>query len=245
MTDAVQIPNARPFDLFAETIEELYAEAKHWADGEPIANEKQAEAVQTLMRQVQQAEKDADLERKREAEPFDKAKAEIQDRYNVLIAPLTNKKPGKTALAIKALKETLAPWLQKKDEEQRAAAAAARAAADRAAQEAADALRTSVGNLEAREQAEAVVQASEQAQRDAKAADAARPQATGQGKAATLRTSYKPVMTDRRLACRWAFEVAPEVFDEVLLKLAEQHVAAGKRGEQLPGFRIDEVKTVV
>lgn len=244
-TEPAPIPNARPFDLFSETILDLYNEAKNWADGEPIANDKQAEAVQTLMRQIQQAEKDADAARKLEAKPFDDAKAEVQERYNVLIAPLSNKKPGKTALAIKALKETLAPWLQKKDEEQRLAAAEARRAAEEAAQKAADALRASQGNLEAREQAEAVADAAEQAQRQAKTADKARPQATGQGRAATLRTSYKAVLIDRREACRFFFQQNPEAFDDLITKLANDLVAAGKREGQLPGFRVDEIKSVV
>lgn len=244
-TDAAPIPNARPYDLFAETINDLYDEARNWADGEPIASEEQAEAVQTLMRMIQQTEKDADAARKAEAKPFDDAKAEIQERFNVLIAPLTNKKPGKTALAIKALKETLAPWLKKKDDEQKAAAAEARRAAEEAAQKAAEALRASQGNLEAREKAEAVVDEAEAAARAAKAAEAVRPQAKGEGRAATLRTSYKAVLVDRRLACRFFFAENPAAFDQLITKLANDLVAAGRRGDQIPGFRIDEEQTVV
>jgi membrane protein involved in colicin uptake len=245
MTDPAPIPNARPYDLFAETINDLYEEARHFADGEPITTPGQAEAVQALMRQIQQAEKDADEERKREAKPFDDGKAEVQERYNALIAPLSNKKPGKTALAIKALKETLAPYLQNLADEQAAAAKAARDAADKAAQDAADAMRAAQGNLAAREAAEATVEAASEAQRAAKTAETARPQATGQGRAATLRTTYKPTMIDRREALRHFFAIDRRAFDAVVMKLAEDQVAAGKRGVQVPGFRIDAIQTVV
>ena len=44
------LPNARPYDLLREHIEELYAEAKNFADGEPIATPGQAEAVAHIPR---------------------------------------------------------------------------------------------------------------------------------------------------------------------------------------------------
>jgi len=128
-----------------------------YANGEPIQTPEQAEAVQTLMRQIQEAETGAENERKNEAKPFDDGKAEVQARYNPLIAPITNKNPGKTALAIKALKATLAPWLKKLADEQEAIARAAREEAQRIADLAAEAQRNAAANnIEANEEAEAV-----------------------------------------------------------------------------------------
>lgn len=242
MTDPIS--NARPYDLHAETINDLYDEAKNWADGEPIAHEDHAEAVQTLMRQIQEAEKGADDERKNEAKPHDDAKKEIQDRYNPLIAPLTNKQPGKTALAVKALKALLAPYLQKKDEEQRAAADAARAEAQRKLEEAQAAQQSAAAsNLSAQEDVEELFADAKTAEREAKAAEVARPQAAGHGRAATLRSSWAPTLTDVRAACRHYFTTNPEAFQEAVQRLAEAEVRAGKR--TIPGFDVIETKTVV
>src|ERR1035438_2770785 len=111
MTKPAQVPAADravsvkdnqpdPFEAHKLNIEGLYMEAKNWLDGEPIANEAQAEKVQTLLRMIQEAEKAADDSRVIEKKPLDEAIAAIQDRYNPLIAPIKNKKPGKCALAI-------------------------------------------------------------------------------------------------------------------------------------------------
>ena len=229
-------PELTPFELLEEHINDLYAEAKNHADGEPIANPGQAEAVQTLMRQIQQAEKAADAERVRENEPFDLGKAQVQARYAPLIANTKTAK-GKTVLAVEVLKSHLAPWLKKLDDDQRAAALAARAEADRIAALAAAAHQQAAANdLEARERASAAIDAAKAAEKVAKAAETARPQAMGQGRAATLRTTYRPVLTDAQAACRHYWTINPGAFTDLINKLAADDVASGKRS--IPGFDV-------
>ena len=241
--EPIHLSNATPFVLIEEHINDLYAEAKNHADGEPITTPGQAEAVQTLLRQIQQAEKAADAERVKENTPFDEGKAEVQARYAPLIANTKTVK-GKTVLAVEVLKSHLAPWLQKLAEEQRAAAAAARAEAERLAAIAAAEVRAAAANdLEAREAAEAKVTDAKAAEKAARAAETARPQATGQGRAATLRTSYKAVLNDPLVACRHYWEVNPQAFSVLIRQLAADDIAAGKRS--IPGFTIEEVRTVV
>ena len=241
--EPIHLSNATPFMLIEEHINELFDEAKNHADGEPIANEGQAEAVQTLMRQVQAAKKAADAERVKENEPFDTGKAEVQARYALLIGDTKTVK-GKAVLAEQALKSHLGPWLAKKDEEQRAAAAAARAEAERLAIEAAEAARLAAANdLGAREDAEAKVTEAKAAERAARAAETARPQASGHGRAVTLRTSYKAVLNDPTAACRHYWQIMPEAFGPLIRQLAADDIAAGKRA--IPGFTVEEVRTVV
>lgn len=237
------IPNARPYDLIREHIEELYAEAKNFADGEPIATPGQAEAVQTLMRQIQQAEKAADAERVKENEPFDAGKAEVQARYAPLIGN-TKAVKGKTVQAVEALKACLAPWLKRLDDEQKAKAEAARLVAEKAIQDAAEAMRQAQSaNLSEREDAEQKIQEAQAAQKAARDAENARPQASGMGRAATLRTSYKAVLVDAQVAAGAYWKRDPSAFNAFLQKMADADVASGRR--DIPGFDVVEVQTVV
>jgi hypothetical protein len=237
------LPNATPFILIAESIDELYAEARHFADGEPITTSGQAEAVQSLMRQIQQAEKAADAERVKENEPFDAGKAEVQARYAPLIGN-TKAIKGKTVQAVEALKACLAPWLKRLDDEQKAKAEAARLVAEKAIQDAAEAMRQAQSaNLSEREDAEQKIQEAQAAQKAARDAENARPQASGMGRAATLRTSYKAVLVDAQVAAGAYWKRDPSAFNAFLQKLADADVASGRR--DIPGFDVVEVQTVV
>jgi hypothetical protein len=71
------IPNATPFDLIADHLEDLISEARIFADGEPVSNQGQADAVSALIEDLRLAAKDADAERVRENEPHDKANAAV------------------------------------------------------------------------------------------------------------------------------------------------------------------------
>lgn len=241
--EPVRLLNARPYDLIREHIEELFGEAKNHADGEPIATPGQAEAVQTLLRQIQAAKKAADAERVLENTPFDTGKAEVQSRYASLIGD-TKAGKGKAVIAEDALKAHLLPWQIKLADEQREAADAARAEAQRLADLAAEAHRAVAANdLAAREAAEALVTDAKAADQAAKAAETARPQVSGQGRAATLRASYKAVLTDAQVAAGAYWKRDPAAFNAVLQSLADADVASGRR--DIPGFRVDAVQSVV
>lgn len=229
-----------PFEAHAANIEDLYAEAKNWCDGEPITTQAQADEVSRLLGMIREAENAAEETRKIEAKPFDDGKAEVQARYN----PLIQKTTGKTALAALACKAALAPWLQKLENEKLASAAAARQAADEAAKLAAEALAAAApDNLGAREAAEGLAKAAKKAGQAANRAEGDKAAAAGLGRAVTLRSYWAPELTDGVLAARhyWA-ERRPEC-EAFFLTLAKTDVASGKR--QIPGFVVTEDRRAV
>lgn len=227
--------NRSPFELSQETIEDLYAEAKLWMDGQLIASQEHADDVQRLMRLIQAAEKEADERRKEEAKPHDDAKAEIQTRYNALIGNTKTVK-GKTVLAIEACKKALAPWLRKVEEEnQRKAEEARQAAAEklRLAQEAMQARQT----LEDAERAEALAKEAKQAEADARKAGNAKAAAKGEGRAVTLRDYYSAEVTDFTAFARFIWTDRPDDMRAFLASKATQLVDAGLR--DLPGVKVN------
>jgi hypothetical protein len=232
-------PPKSPYEAAKDRIEELYTEAGNWLDGEPVSSQEQADAIQKLMREIQEAEKAADEARKVEAKPFDDGKAEVQARYN----PLIQKDKGMTARAVQACKSALAPWLKKLDEIQRAAAEAARKEAEEKRLAAMEAMRQrDAANLADREAAEALVAEAKKADAEAKKAEAAKPQAKGAGRAASLRTYYTATVTDYEAFARHLWTTHPETFEPFLDDIASRMASAGSR--ELPGVSIVEDRRV-
>lgn len=187
-------PEPTPFDAVKEKIEGLYGEAKNWLDGEPIANQEQADSVQKLLRLIQSAEKEADEARKEEAKPHDDAKAAIQDRYNTLIGK-TKSVTGLTVMAVEACKQALKPWLLKVDEEKRQREEELRKQAEDARIAAMEAAKHR-DSLEGREQFEQAAQQARQIEDEARRAARDKASAKGEGRAVTLRDKYTPEVTD-------------------------------------------------
>ena len=232
-------PPKTPYEQSKERVEELYAEAKGWLDGEPITSQAQADEIQKLMRLIQEAEKVAESHRKAEAQPFDDGKAEVQARYN----PLIQKDKGLTARAVSACKSALAPWLKKLDDEQRAAAKLARKEAEEKRLAALEAMRQrDAANLDQQEAAEALLAEAKKAEADAKKAENAKPQAKGVGRAASLRTYYVATVTDYKAFARHLWTTHPEVFEPFLDEIAARMASAGSR--DLPGVSIVEDRRV-
>lgn len=232
-----------PFEAHRVNIEDLFSEAKNWLDGDPIASQEAADKVQQLLRMIQEAHKAADAERVKENIPFDEGKAEVQAKYAPLIADTKSVK-GKTVLATGACKKALSPWLAKVAAEQAAAAKALRDAAEVVAAKAAEAMRQApADDLTARETAEDAVSTAKAAEQAARAAGKARPQASGYGRAATLRDNWQPSLVDAQAAARHYWTINPQAFNAVLSKLAQDDVASGKR--QIPGFEIVNRPSVV
>ena len=242
--EPIHLPNATPFDLIADHLEDLIAEARNFADGEPVASQGQADAVSALIESLRIAAKDADAERVRENKPHDDAKAAVQARYNVWIAPLTNKVPGKVFKAIDALKACLQPYLAKLDAEKREAERIAREAADKAARDAAEAMRAAAANdLQAREEAEALIAQAEAAQKVAKAAAGDKAHATGGSRAMGLRSVWRATVTDAQAAAAHYWRTNPDAFAVLLQKLADDDVRSGKRSG-IPGVEIVEERVL-
>jgi hypothetical protein len=241
--EPIHLTNATPFDLIADHLEDLIAEARNFADGDPVASQGQADAVSALIESLRIAAKDADAERVRENKPHDDAKAAVQAKYAPLIADPKNKNPGKVWKAIDALKACLQPYLAKLDAEKREAERVAREAADKAAKDAADAMRAAAANdLQAREQAEALIADAEAAQKVAKAAAGDKAHATGGSRAMGLRSVWKAELKDAQIAAGFFWKRDPSVFNAFLQKLADEDVRAGKRS--IPGFDVTEARVL-
>jgi len=237
-------PEETPFEAIRVHAEDLLVEVRNWADGAQIETQAQADEVARLLDEVQKADRTADAARKREVEPIDKQRDEIQARYNVYIAPLKNKAPGKLPLAAAALKTTLAAWLKKLDDEKRAAAAAAQAEADAKAAEARAAMQQAAteGDFGAMEAAEELVSDASKAQADAKRAANDKAQAVGDGRARGLRSYFTPMLADPKAALVHYVSTRPDDVKAFLLSLAKTDVQNGAR--KIPGFDVIEERRV-
>lgn len=224
---------ADPAVLFAEEVNDLLLEARNYLDGEPIANETQAEAVSSLLNRLRRVSKDADEARKAEKKPHDDAAKAVQAKWTPII--------GKADLAVTTAKQALAPWLLKIEEDQRREAEVARMEAERLAAVAAEAHASAAGNLEATEEAERVLKAAGAAQAHAKQAEKARPLAKGGERAIGLVDVFTPVLTDPCAALKHYREHQPAALKEWLLDQARADVRAGKRS--IPGFTIEHERT--
>lgn len=230
-------PAPTPYEAARDRIEDLFGEATLWLDGAKVDSQDLADGIANLLTELRKAAKEADAARKVEAEPFDLGKAEVQARYKPILT--------KVEQAEKACKAAMAPWLKKKADEIEAAAKAAREAADRKKREAEEAIRaTDASNLAARAAAEELVKAAKRADTAANKAERTTATAGGfAGKAAGLRTTYKPEIKDAVAALRWAWGAYPDDMKTCALMLATKEVAAGKR--EIPGFVIEKVTSVV
>ena len=238
-----QPPEPTPFELAAAAVDDIYDETVLWLDGQQITTQRLADGVANLLGEIRKAHKFADDTRKGEKAPLDEAIAEIQARYQPLIGD-TKAGRGKTLLAADACKAALQPFLDAEDKRLREEARAKREEADRAAAEAAAAMRSAAAeNLAEREAAEALYTASQRAATAANAAARQTAKAGSIGKASSLRTTYEVTITDEVEAARsyWASHR-----DEVLaflVSLAERDVRAGKRS--IAGFAIVERRVAV
>lgn len=199
-----------------------------------VTTAEQLAAVKALEGDLKDA---ADLLEKLRVEkkkPLDDQIADIQTTFNVYLAPLTNKTvKGKIPLALDALKKAKEPWLQEQDRIKREAAEKARQAAEEAARVAAEAARAaSVEDLEAREEAEALIQSAAAAQRNANRAEKATTTGTG------LRSYWVPELTDAMAALKFYMVNRPDALKEFLLAQARIDIAASIR--VIPGFTISE-----
>ena len=236
-------PADSPFEAIKVHIDDLVTEARNWADGQPVESEAQATEVSRLMEQLREAAKAADEARIAENKPFDDGKAEVQARYNPLIADTKTVK-GKVPLAIDALKKALAPWLLKLDAEKRAREEEARKVAEAKAEAARKAIAEVRGSdLQSREDAEALVIEARKAELAAHAAANDKAQAKGGARATGLRSYFRAELTDRMAALKHFCITKPERMTEFLRELAAEDVREGKR--QIPGFDVIEEKRVV
>src|SRR5690606_2597511 len=89
-------------EAISTRISDLYEEARHWADGEPITSPEIAEAITTLFNGLHAAGNEAEALRKERVKPHDDAKAAVQAAFHPLIGD-TSKGKGKVVLGKAAL----------------------------------------------------------------------------------------------------------------------------------------------
>ncbi|MDW9650813.1 hypothetical protein GOB33_22275 [Sinorhizobium meliloti] len=227
---AVKGHNQSPFDLIRQEIEDLYEEAKNWADGEPIASQEMHDAIEQLRDSLHDAGKRADALRVEEKRPLDDQIKAIQDKFNPLIQP----KRGRVDMAKSALDALLTPWRTRIADEKAAEAARVAAEAEAARVAATEAIRASSGNLAAREEAESLLQDAKRLERTAKRADKAATTGTG------LRTVWRAELVDEAAALDWFYGERPDAFRELIQSLADEAVRRGVR--KIPGFNVLEEK---
>ncbi len=218
--------NLPPHMVAFQTIDDLYEEAKNWADGEPIASQEMHDAITKLRADIHEAGKEAESLRVAQKKPYDDAIAEIQSIFN----PYVQKDKGKVDRAKKALDELLASWRVRVAAEKAAEAARIAKEAEEARAKAEAAIRATSGNLEAREEAEEALAEAKKLERQASKADKAAN--TGLG----LRTVWECAIQDEEAALTWAYDRNPAAFLALVLDMAREQVRAGKR--ELPGIKI-------
>ncbi|WP_222050881.1 hypothetical protein [Rhizobium laguerreae] len=223
-------PAASPFDAVKQEIDDLFDEAKNWADGEPISDQATHDAIEKLRDGIHEAGKRADALRVEEKKPLDEQVKAIQDRYNVYIQP----KRGRVDMAKSALDALLTPWRTRVAQEKAAEAARIAEAAAAAKRAADEAMRASAGNLAAREEAEAALADAKRLEKTAGRSWKAATTGTG------LRTVWRAVLEDEDAAMDWVWARAKEEVLAVAQRNADEAVRGGVR--QVPGFKVVESK---
>jgi hypothetical protein len=220
--------------LFAEEVDDLLLEARNYLDGEPIANEEQAQAMASLLNRLRRVSKDADIARAAEKKPHDDAAKAVQATWKPIIE--------KADLATTTAKQALAPWLQEIEAKQRAEAEAARAEAERLSRIALEAHQAS-GNLHQAEEANRLLKAASGAVKHAARVGKAKAHATGGERAIGLRSVFIPTLTDPCAALKFYRERESAALKDWLVEQAEKDVRAGARS--IPGFDVTEARVAV
>ena len=221
--------NMTPFDEIVFEIDELYTEAANWADGTPIENQEQCDALDALDKALLAADKKREALRKAEVKPLDDAKKAIQALHKPVEA--------KVVRAREVLNKPRSEWKAKIEAEKRARAEQAAREAEEERRKALEAMQSSAGDLEARERAEEQLALAKEAdafaKREQKRAD------SGNG----LRTVWAVEMIDQRAAVATMWKQNPQAFVDLAQELAEKAVRSGTRS--LEGFSITETKKAI
>lgn len=214
--------------------------------GIEITDQRQADDVGKLLRDVQEAANLADQAREAEKAPYDLAAKEIQDRYNEYIAPLKNKKPGTMRKAERALKNQSEAWLKKVEDEKAAKVEAARVAAEKAEEEAraAHQVAHASDDLEEIDAAEELIAAADSAARDLRRIEKEKTQIRGDYRAIGLRSYWRAerIEGEGGKSLSHYARTQPQRVIAFIQMLADEDVKAGIRA--IPGFNVIEEKRV-
>jgi paraquat-inducible protein B len=228
-------PEELSFEEIVNGADDIYDEAKEWLDGEEITTQKQADNLALLGDQIKKLAKAAEEMRKARKKPHDDAAKAVQAQFKPIQEKLDRAK--------NTLQSALKPFMLAKEREQREAAEKARQEAEQKRREAEEAIRASSSdNLAEREEAERKIEYAKEAEQAAKEMTEAKPHVKGEGRAMTVVTTYKGVITDWITATAAVYAKHPNDFYEVTQSVVDRMVRNGER--DIPGVEIEEVKNV-
>lgn len=210
-------------ESFAMAINDLFAEAKNFLDGQPIEKQQQADALGKILTMMKDLVRDAEKTRKAEKQPHIDAGKAVDDRWKAVKAP--------AELTIAEATKPLTVW---RTEQQAKADAEAKRLREEAATKLAEAqaARESAASLEEAEQAEAVLERANIAQKTANKIDRA---PTG------LRTTYAAHVTDYGLLLKWVKQTHGEELKQFLDGYAQRNIEIAKAGN-MPGVEVETVR---
>ncbi len=215
--------NRGPFETTSQHIADLFDDAKNWLDGEDVTDEKTAVLLNEKIGEARKAKTACNVARKDEAKFWNEGKQEVQDRYNPFLR--------KCQILIDAAQLALGPWLLAQETAKRERDAKLAADATKAKAEAVALMQASGGDPEKRQEAEYRLA-------DSKEMDKIAKQEAKKNIAHGARSRWKVEIEDRTEAARAIWIIAPEAFDDLLVRVAEDKVSHGAR--QIRGFTITE-----
>lgn len=233
-------PEAEALALMSTAVDDLYLEAQNWADGEPVSNEGQAEAVTALKSRLEEAVKTIEAERKKLTDPL----YQEQKRIIAAFKPVSEKADR----AIRALRNTLTNWLRALEAEQARIAEEKRKAAQQAEEELREAHRQqqTSGDLIDGERAAELEEQAERTRKDAREAERETAMVrTGSGKA-TLRTYWMVNITDAKELLQHFMRHDPDWLKGLLQERAERDVRSMDGDKRsLPGCNVWSEKRAI
>lgn len=211
-------------EAFSMAINDLFTEAKNFLDGQPIADEGQADAYTAIMDGMKELLRDAEKTRKAEKEPFLVAGREVDERWKAATAP--------AQLTVKEIAKPLTVWREAQQAIKDAETAKLREEGAQKEKKA-QAARESAISLEDAEKAEEQLKRADIAKKTANKIDRS---------ASGMRTSWVAEVTDPLALGKWAWLNRRDEYTTFLEGLAKREINLAKAG-QLPGVNAVAIKT--
>ena len=222
-------PAPTPLEAFTAALGDL-ADTTHGIAA-PTTPE-QAADVTRVLDEARALAKAIDEARATDKRPHDDAAKAVQALWKPLLT-----RADTIAMTAKA---ALEPWLIADRERKEAAARAERDTANAAAEIARKARATmDYASLSDREEVERLTTGADAAYKAAERAENAKANVRGDGKAVSLRTSYRPYVTDYTAFSRWAWWARRAEYETMLDELARKQARA-----TIPGVEWTEVRSV-
>lgn len=233
-----QPPEPDPFETLKVHIDDLYEQAEQWLDGEPIANERQAEAVTALRGMIDEAFKLAEATRAEEKKPHWDAGVAVDAKWKPL--------KDRAEKAKKAASAKLTAWLQLVQAEirRKAQEAAAFAAAKEEALRQAHIQQQTSGSLIDADRSEDLERENKEAKKAAKVAEKQTSTVRTDYGSARLRTVWHVQVVDRKELLKHYILTDADWLGQLLFDKAQSEVRGVMKRRFLPGCKITSTEEV-